>query len=37
MPKERALQLLEALEGNEKAEQRKAMLAKRREKKGKDW
>jgi tetratricopeptide (TPR) repeat protein len=37
MPKERALQLLEALQRNEKAEQRKAMLAKRREKKGKDW
>jgi hypothetical protein len=37
MPKERALQLLEALQRNEKAEHRKAMLAKRREKKGKDW
>jgi len=37
MPKERALQLLEALQRNEKAEQRKAMLAKRRTKKGKDW
>jgi tetratricopeptide (TPR) repeat protein len=37
MPKERALQLLEALQRNEKAEQRKALLAKRRERKGKDW
>jgi len=37
MPKERALQLLEALQRNEKAEQRKALLAKRREKNGKDW
>lgn len=37
MPKERAEQLLDALQRNEKAEQRKALLAKRREKKGKDW
>ena len=37
MPKERAEQLLDALQRNEMAEQRKALLAKRREKKGKDW
>ena len=37
MPKERAEQLLDALQRNEKAEQRKALQAKRREKKGKDW
>ncbi len=37
MPRERALQLLDALQRNEQAEQKKALLAKRREKKGKDW
>ena len=37
MPKERAEQLLDALQRNEKAEQRKALQAKRRETKGKDW
>ena len=37
MPKERAMQLLEALQRNEQAEQRKALQAKRRLKKGKDW
>ena len=38
MPKERAMQLLEALQRNEKDEQRKALAARRVEKKGgKDW
>jgi Ca-activated chloride channel family protein len=37
MPKERAMQLLEALQRNEQSEQRKALLAKRRPAKGKDW
>ena len=38
MPKERAMQLLDALQQNEKAEQQKALAAKRAErKKGKDW
>jgi Ca-activated chloride channel family protein len=38
MPKERAMQLLEALQRNEKDEQRKALAAQRVEKKGgKDW
>ena len=37
MPKERAEQLLDALQRNEKAEQRKALQARRRERKGKDW
>jgi len=38
MPKERAMQLLDALQQNEKAEQKKQLRAKRAEKKGtKDW
>ncbi len=38
MPRERAMQLLAALEDNEKAEQRKQLAAQRaRSKKGKDW
>jgi Ca-activated chloride channel family protein len=38
MPKERAMQLLDALQQNEKAEQKKLLLAKRAAKKGtKDW
>jgi Ca-activated chloride channel family protein len=38
MPRERALQLLEALEANEKAEHRKQLAAQRAsKKKGKDW
>lgn len=38
MPKERAMQLLEALQQNEKAEQRKLLQARRaRRKGGKDW
>ena len=38
MPKERAMQLLDALQRNEKDEQRKALAARRVEKKGgKDW
>jgi hypothetical protein len=38
MPKERAMQLLDALQQNEKAEQQKALALKRAErKKGKDW
>jgi tetratricopeptide (TPR) repeat protein len=38
MPKERAMQLLDALQQNEKAEQKKLLAAKRAErKKGKDW
>ncbi len=38
MPKDRAMQLLDALQQNEKAEQRKLLNAKRAEKKGgKDW
>jgi Ca-activated chloride channel family protein len=37
MPKDRAMQLLDALQRNEKAEQRKALAAKRGERKGKDW
>jgi Ca-activated chloride channel homolog len=38
MPKERAMQLLEALQQNEKAEQKKLLQAKRTPKKGtKDW
>jgi len=38
MPKERAMQLLDALQQNEKAEQRKALALKRAQrKKGKDW
>jgi len=38
MPKERAMQLLDALQQNEKAEQKKALALKRAEKKkGKDW
>ncbi|HSD30098.1 MAG TPA: tetratricopeptide repeat protein, partial [Vicinamibacteria bacterium] len=38
MPKERAMQLLDALQQNEKNEQKKALAAKRAErKKGKDW
>jgi Ca-activated chloride channel family protein len=38
MPKERAMQLLDALEQNEKAEQKKMLLARRAQKKGgKDW
>jgi len=38
MPKERAMQLLDALQQNEKAEQKKLLQAKRAEKKGtKDW
>jgi tetratricopeptide (TPR) repeat protein len=38
MPKERAMQLLDALQQNEKAEQRKALQAKRAQKKGgRDW
>ena len=38
MPKERAMQLLDALEQNEKAEQKKLLLARRAQKKGgKDW
>ena len=38
MPKERAMQLLEALQQNEKAEQKKQLLARRALKKGgKDW
>ena len=38
MPKDRAMQLLDALQQNEKNEQRKLLAAKRAErKKGKDW
>jgi Ca-activated chloride channel family protein len=38
MPKERAMQLLEALQQNEKAEQKKLLEAQRaKKKKGKDW
>ena len=38
MPKERAMQLLDALQQNEKAEQKKLLQAKRAEKKGtRDW
>jgi len=38
MPKERAMQLLEALQQNEKAEQKKVLAAQRaQKKKGKDW
>jgi tetratricopeptide (TPR) repeat protein len=38
MPKERAMQLLDALQQNEKAEQKKLLMAKRAAKKGgKDW
>jgi len=38
MPKERAMQLLDALQQNEKAEQQKALALKRAERrKGKDW
>ena len=38
MPKERAMQLLDALQQNEKAEQQKALAAKRAQRrKGKDW
>jgi Ca-activated chloride channel family protein len=38
MPKERAMQLLDALQQNEKAEQQKALALKRaQKKKGKDW
>ena len=38
MPKDRAMQLLEALQQNEKAEQKKILQAKRAQKKGgKDW
>ena len=38
MPKERAMQLLDALQQNEKAEQKKLLLEKRAAKKGgKDW
>jgi tetratricopeptide (TPR) repeat protein len=37
MPKERAEQLLEALQRNEQAEQRKALAARRKPRKGKDW
>jgi len=38
MPKERAMQLLDALQQNEKAEQKKLLAQKRaRKKKGKDW
>ena len=38
MPKERAMQLLDALQQNEKAEQQKALALKRgQRKKGKDW
>ncbi len=38
MPKERAMQLLDALQQNEKAEQQKALAQKRAQrKKGKDW
>ena len=38
MPKERAMQLLDALKENEKSEQRKLLSARRAEKKrGKDW
>lgn len=38
MPKERAMQLLDALQQNEKAEQKRLLQAKRAEKKGtKDW
>ena len=38
MPKERAMQLLDALQQNEKAEQKKLLLARRAQRKGgKDW
>ena len=38
MPKERAMQLLDALQQNEKAEQKKLLALKRAQKrKGKDW
>jgi hypothetical protein len=38
MPKERAMQLLEALQQNEKAEQMKLLAQKRAQRrKGKDW
>jgi len=37
MPKERAMQLLEALQQNEKEEQKKVLASRRKKKKGKDW
>ena len=38
MPRERAMQLLDALQQNEKAEQKKLLAQKRaQKKKGKDW
>ena len=38
MPQERAMQLLDALQQNEKAEQKKLLALKRAQKrKGKDW
>jgi Ca-activated chloride channel family protein len=37
MPRERAMQLLDALQQNEKAEQKKLLAHKRAKKKGKDW
>ena len=38
MPRERAMQLLDALQQNEKAEQKKLLAPKRaQKKKGKDW
>jgi Ca-activated chloride channel family protein len=37
MPKERAMQLLDALQQNEKAEQKKRLAAQARKREGKDW
>jgi tetratricopeptide (TPR) repeat protein len=37
MPKERAMQLLDALQQNEKAEQRKLQAARAKDRRGKDW
>jgi Ca-activated chloride channel family protein len=37
MPKERAMQLLDALQQNEKAEQRKLQAGRPRDRRGKDW
>jgi Ca-activated chloride channel family protein len=37
MPRERAMQLLDALQQNEKEEQKKVLASRRKKKKGKDW
>lgn len=37
MPRERAMQLLDALQQNEKEEQKKVLAARKKKKKGKDW